>query len=119
MNSILTSIKQLLGIDVAVTSFDTDIMIHINSAIMVLSQLGIGPEAAYEIDSAEATWSDFLGDDKSLNAVRTFIYLKVRLIFDPPNSSFVIESINREITELSWRLNLQAVKGEITDVPTS
>lgn len=109
MDSILTSIKKLLGIAQECTDFDTDIIIHINSVLMILTQLGVGPEKGFTIEDSRDLWGDFLEDDLSkLEAVRTFVYLKVRLIFDPPSNSAVIESINRTISELEWRLNAAA-----------
>lgn len=109
MDSILTSIKKLLGIAEECTDFDTDLIIHINSVLMILTQLGVGPEKGFTIGDSRDLWKDFLEDDLSkLEAVRTFVYLKVRLIFDPPSNSAVIESINRTISELEWRLNVAA-----------
>ena len=107
MDSILTSIKKLLGIAQECTDFDMDLTIHINSVLMILTQLGVGPEKGFTIKDSRDLWEDFLEDDLSkLEAVRTFVYLKVRLIFDPPSNSAVIESINRTISELEWRLNV-------------
>ena len=109
MDSILTSIKKLLGIAQECTDFDMDLTIHINSVLMILTQLGVGPEKGFTIKDSRDLWKDFLEDDLSkLEAVRTFVYLKVRLIFDPPSNSAVIESINRTISELEWRLNVAA-----------
>lgn len=109
MESILTSIKKLLGPEEEITNFDTDIIIHINSALMVLTQLGVGPSEGYFITGPSETWNDFLGKDLSkLEAVKSYIYLKVRLLFDPPASSAVIESTNKMIQEFEWRLNVGA-----------
>lgn len=109
MDSILTSIKKLLGIAQECTDFDMDLIVHINSVLMILTQLGVGPEKGFTIKDSRDLWEDFLEDDLSkLEAVRTFVYLKVRLIFDPPSNSAVIESINRTISELEWRLNVAA-----------
>ena len=109
MDSILTSIKKLLGIAQECTDFDMDLIIHINSVLMILTQLGVGPEKGFTIKDSRDLWEDFLENDLSkLEAVRTFVYLKVRLIFDPPSNSAVIESINRTISELEWRLNVAA-----------
>lgn len=109
MDSILTSIKKLLGIAQECTDFDMDLIIHINSVLMILTQLGVGPEKGFTIEDSRDLWEDFLEDDLSkLEAARTFVYLKVRLIFDPPSNSAVIESINRTISELEWRLNVAA-----------
>ena len=108
MDSILTSIKKMLGISEDYTHFDTDIIIHINSALMVLNQLGVGPEKPAYISDQLNTWEETLGNIDDLEAVRSYIYLKVRIAFDPPTSSFVLESMNRQIAELEWRLNVQA-----------
>lgn len=106
MESILTSIKKLLGIEENYEHFDADIIMHINSAFMILTQLGVGPSGGFVIYDEDSLWSDFLGDNEQLEAVKTYVYLKVKLLFDPPLSSSVIESINRSISELEWRLNV-------------
>ena len=106
MESILTSIKKLLGIAEDYEYFDTDIIMHINSAFMVLNQLGVGPSKPFFVEDKTKTWSDFLAFD--MEAVKTYIYFKVKLAFDPPTSSAVIESINKQINELEWRLNVAA-----------
>lgn len=106
MDSILTSIKKLLGIDEEYIQFDNDIIMHINTVFLNLTQLGVGPEEGFLIEDDSATWDDFIGDSNQLQAVKTYVYLKVKLLFDPPLSSSVIESINRIISELEWRLNV-------------
>ena len=113
MESILTSIKKLIGPDQDNKAFDADIMIHINTALMSLTQLGIGPTEGFFITSELDTWEKFLGERKDLEAVKTYIYLKVRLVFDPPTNSAVIETMKATITELEWRLNHQAEHSEI------
>lgn len=105
MESILTSIKKLLGIAEEYEHFDSDIMIHINSAFSILNQLGVGPEEGFAIKDKTAAWSDFIQDEQNIESVRSYVYLKVKLLFDPPLSSAVMESINRSINELEWRLN--------------
>lgn len=104
MASILTAVKKMLGIDAAYTHFDADIILNINTVLFSLNQLGIGTESVFAIEDATAEWEDFFGDATDLNAVKTYIYLKVRLLFDPPSSSFVIDAIERQIKELEWRL---------------
>ena len=106
MESILTSIKKLLGIDEEYTQFDNDIIMHINSVFLNLTQLGVGPAEGFLIEDDTATWEDFIGDSNQLQAVKSYMYLKVKLLFDPPLSSSVIESMNRMIAELEWRLNV-------------
>ncbi len=109
MESILTSIKKLLGITEEYEQFDDDIIMHINTVFLNLSQIGVGPGEGFSIEGADALWSDYLPDTHKLfEAVKTYIYLKVRLLFDPPINSAVIESINRNIAEIEWRLNLAA-----------
>ena len=106
MESILTSIKKMLGIAEQYEHFDTDIIIHINTVFMTLSQLGVGPSTGFSIKDKSAIWFDFIPeDDLRFEAAKTYIYLKVKLIFDPPSSSAVIESYNRTISEFEWRLN--------------
>ena len=112
MDSILTSIKKLLGISSEYTQFDGDIIIHINSTFMTLNQLGVGPDHPVFISSEMETWESLLGDSKSLEAVKSYVYLKVKLLFDPPTSSFVLNSIKESINELECRLLIQAEKEE-------
>ena len=112
--SILTSIKKMLGITEEYTHFDQDIIIHINTVLMILHQLGVGPEEGFAITDSYETWSDFLVDNKNIEAVKTYVYLKVKLLFDPPLSSAVTESINKSINELEWRLNVAVDKMEVT-----
>ena len=103
--SILTSIKKLLGIAEEYTQFDTDIIIHINTVFMTLQQLGVGPEEGFLIVDSEAVWTDFMDNSILLNSVKTYIYLKVKLLFDPPLSSSTIECFNKVISELEFRMN--------------
>lgn len=110
MDSILTSIKKLLGITEEYAHFDVDIIIHINDAFMTLNQLGVGPAECFSISSDQELWTDFLGDDKNLEAVKTYVFKKVKLAFDPPQSSSLIDAYNRSIQETEWRLNAQVEK---------
>ena len=112
MESILTSIKKLLGITEEYDQFDPDIIMHINSVFMILTQLGVGPAEGFSIEDDAAVWTDFIQDVKKLESVKTYIYLKVKLLFDPPLSSAVIDSTNRLINELEWRLNVAAESTE-------
>jgi hypothetical protein len=105
MESILTSIKKLLGPDETYDHFDPDIIIHINSMLMVLTQLGVGPAEGFSISDKSAVWTDFV-PEKNVEAIKTYVYLKVRLIFDPPQSSALIAAIEKQITELEWRINV-------------
>lgn len=106
MESILSSIKKLLGIPESYTNFDEDIIIHINTAFAILNQLGVGPDEGFMIEDENAIWGDYI-TKYNLLMIRTFIYLKVRLLFDPPTSNALIESINRTLGELEWRIFLE------------
>lgn len=106
MDSILTSIKKLLGIAEDYTQFDDDIIMHINTVFLNLTQLGVGPEEGFSIEDDVVSWEDFIEDNVQLQAVKSYMYLKVKLLFDPPLSTSVVESMNRMIAELEWRLNV-------------
>ena len=108
MESILTSVKKMLGIVEEYEHFDADLIMHINSVLSILTQLGVGPSEGFSIKDKTATWNDFLSDSKNLESVKSYVYLKVRLIFDPPLTSSVSEAINRMISELEWRLSVTA-----------
>lgn len=109
MESILTSIKKLIGITEDYKHFDTDLIIHINSVFMILSQMGIGPDNGFSISDETTTWNDYLPEgDKNFEAVKTYMYLKTRIVFDPPQSSSTMEAIKQAISELEWRLNVEA-----------
>lgn len=105
-DSILLSIKKLLGVDALCEHFDQDIIIHINSAFSNLTQLGVGPSGGFFITSNVEKWSDFLPERPRIDFVKTYVYLKVRLVFDPPSTSSVIDIIERQIKELEWRINV-------------
>ena len=107
MDSILTSIKLMLGITEEYTHFDSQIIMHINSALMVLTQLGVGPSDGFMIYDAASTWDEFIPETK-LEMAKTYVYLKVRLSFDPPEGSASIEAMRRMVEEYEWRLNIQA-----------
>lgn len=104
MDSILTSIKKMLGISEEYTHFDMDLIIHINSVLSILTQIGVGPSEGFSIQDKTEIWTDFITSDKRLELVKTYVNLKVKLIFDPPLSSAVIEATNRMISELEWRI---------------
>ena len=108
MDSILTSIKKLLGVSEDYTQFDDDIIMHINSVFLNLAQLGVRTKTGFSIRDASDEWTDFVDieNNEQLQAIKTYMYLKVKLLFDPPLSSTVIDSINRTIAELEWRLNV-------------
>ncbi|QDH85243.1 virion structural protein [Gordonia phage Kenosha] len=104
--SILNSTKKMLGIDADYDAFDMDVILHINGALSTLNQLGLGPEEGFMIEDETAEWGDLLEDDMRLNSVKSLIYLKVRLVFDPPSTSFVLSAMQEQIKELEWRLNV-------------
>lgn len=106
MDSILTSIKKLLGITEEYDHFDPDIIMHINSVFSVLTQLGVGPASGFSISDKTAVWSDFVDTDSRLEMLKSYMYLKVKLLFDPPLGTASIEAINRQISELEWRINV-------------
>lgn len=103
-NSILTSTKKILGVGENYTAFDLDILTHINSALSNLEQLGVGPVGGFMIDGSEATWDALDLPQNQLNMVRTYIFLKVRSLFDPPTTSFALEAMDKQIQEHEWRL---------------
>lgn len=106
-DSILTSVKKMLGITEDYEHFDQDIIIHINSVFMILRQLGVGPDNGFSITGKTETWTDFTSDIDKLESIKTYMYMRVRLIFDPPQSSFVMEAMNKQISEFEWRLNVE------------
>ena len=106
-DSILDTIKQMLGIPSTDTAFDTDIIVHINSIFMALNQLGVGPATVYNITDNTAVWTDFTTDVVMYSAVRSLIYLKVKMAFDPPGTSFTQEAFKNQIQEWEWRLSVQ------------
>lgn len=108
MESILTSIKKMLGITEEYKHFDSDLIMHINSVLSILTQLGIGPPQGFSIADSSATWEDFIPKNPQIESMKSYVYLKVKLLFDPPSSSSVTESMNRMISELEWRLNVVA-----------
>lgn len=106
MESILTSIKKLLGIAEDDTNFDPDVIMNINLALSILTQIGVGPSEGFVIKDSSATWNEFVTDILEQNMARTYVHLKARLIFDPPASSAVMESIKQTISEIEWRLQV-------------
>ena len=115
MESILTSIKKLLNIAKDYVHFDDDIIMHINSVFMVLTQLGVGPSEGFYIEDDSAVWTDFIEDPAKLQAVKTYIFLKVKLVFDPSSvGSSTLASYERQIQELEWRLNAIAESEDTT-----
>jgi hypothetical protein len=104
-DSILETTKKLLGFESDYTAFDLDIITHINSVFFTLKDLGIGPTVGFLIVDDSATWSDFIGTE-DINAVKSYMFMRIRLMFDPPSSSFHLESLNKQAQEMEWRLNV-------------
>ena len=111
--SILLSVKKMLGLDKDYDVFDTELIIHINSVFGTLHQLGVGPEDQFRITGDSEIWPDFTTDGEQTDEVKSYVYLRVRLLFDPPSSSFVLSSLQEQAKELEWRLNVKAdeIKG--------
>ena len=106
-NSILLLTKKKIGISPDDYAFDEDIITDINAVIFSLNLIGIGEEG-FSISDASATWTDLLGENvKIYEAVKTFIYLKVKLMFDPPSSNFVVSALEKQISEIEWKLNFK------------
>lgn len=114
--SILNDIKHMLGIEPDYDAFDIDIIIDINSVFMILNQLGVGPKETFSITDSTATWDEFTRGKTDIMAVKTYIYLRTRLMFDPPTNSFTIQAFENQIKELQWRLLVQreTVKPPVT-----
>lgn len=112
MESILTSIKKLLGIEENYTQFDVDIIMGINTAISILTQIGVGPVDGFSISDKISVWTDFVSDMRKLELLKSYIHLKVKLLFDPPASSAVIDIYNKQIQELEWRISTLVDPGE-------
>ena len=113
-DSILLTVKKMLGIAEEYTAFDIDLIVNINSVFLTLNQLGVGPKTPYRIDGSKETWNDFLQDQREdLPAVETYVYLKTRLLFDPPTNSFLVDAIQKQCDELEWRLNIQVEGGKV------
>lgn len=106
-DSILQSVKKGLGIPIEDDGFDPELIIYINMALHILTQLGVGPSGGVVITSVEDTWASVIEGSYELEMVKSYVILRVRLIFDPPSSSFVLEAINKQIAEFEWRLNVQ------------
>lgn len=106
--SILNSVKKLLGIAEDYNYFDQDIIIDINAALMILTQLGVGPSKGFLITDDGDTWSDFIGNANNLGSIQSYVYMKVKLMFDPPQNSFTVDSMTKLVNEFEWRLNVAA-----------
>lgn len=107
-NSILNTVKKTCGIDSEYDVFDQDILVFLNAAILDLTQNGIGPSEGFVVSDASQTFEDFIGEFKNVGAVATYLSQKTRIAFDPPTSSYVLDAINKNLSELIWRLNLES-----------
>jgi hypothetical protein len=103
--SILKSTKKILGLADNYTPFDLDVITHINAAFSILDQLGVGPPGGFVIDDETELWSDYTAPPNQLHLIKTYVFLKVRMLFDPPTTSFLIEATNNQLREYEWRLN--------------
>lgn len=110
--SVLTSIKKMLGIVEEYEHFDADLIMHINSVFSILTQLGVGPSKGFMIQDKSAAWGDFISDETQFMLVKSYMNLKVKLLFDPPLGSAVIDCYNKQISEYEWRLNVMAENSE-------
>jgi len=115
VDSILLSIKRLLGVSEDCEHFDDEIIMHINSVLVILNQLGVGPPGGFIVTDTRQTWSMFVPNRTDIEFIKTYVFMKVKLIFDPPQSSSAIESMNRVISELEWRINVAVDPGETTE----
>lgn len=113
--SILNGVKKILGIADDYTAFDEDIIMHINTAFSTLTQLGVGPSEGFMIEDEGAVWGDFIGDDLQFNSVKSYVCLRVRMLFDPPSTSYLITAMENQIRELEWRLNTHREETDWTD----
>lgn len=102
--SILESIKASLGINAEDTAFDQELISHINGSLMIANQLGVGPDDGFRITSPEQTWNEILGERKDLDLVKTVVYLRTKLVFDPPQNAFLVTAIEKQIAEYDWRI---------------
>ena len=110
-DSILRTIRQMIGPEVNYDAFDTDLIININSALMTLNQLGVGPESGFIVTGEEETWEQLLGSFKDLESVKMYVYIKTKILFDPPSGSGYLDVLNKQANELEWRINVQ-VEGD-------
>lgn len=118
MESILQSVKKTLGLDADYDVFDPDVIMHINTTFGTLQDLGIGPESGFMIEDATATWDSYVLGDNRILSVKSYVYLRVRMLFDPPTSSYHVAAIQEQIKELEWRLNVHHEKtGWIDPMP--
>lgn len=107
-DSILQSVRKVMCGSATADEFDTDLIMHINTVFNMLTQLGVGPEAGFEITDDTAEWTDFVSSNVLLNSIKSYVYVRVRLLFDPPANQALITSMEKYADELGWRINLTA-----------
>lgn len=105
-DSILMTIRKLVCGNANADHFDTDLLVHINTCFSILNQLGVGPENGFVVTDETQSWSSYIADNRVLNMVKTYVTLKIKVVFDPPLTSSVLEAMNKQISELEWRLNV-------------
>lgn len=113
MNSILDSIKKMLGLEPDYKAFDMDIVMLINSALLSLNQIGVGPETGFTVADDKQTWDEFIGGRQDVDAVISYVYMRVKMIFDPPSSSSAMEAMKQTVEMLEWRINVQVENSPI------
>ena len=106
MESILTSVKKSLPMEEDCKHFDGPLIMHINTVLSILTQVGVGPSSGFALESGTETWDDFVGSEPKFNMVKTYVCQKVKMVFDPPQSSTHMEALKGSIAELEWRLNI-------------
>lgn len=116
-DSILASIKDAAGVSSEDNAFDEELVLHINSTFITLRQNGIGPETLFFIEDETATWHDFIDDDSILPMIKSYITLQVRVLFDPPTSSALMDALKNKIAEYEWRLSIECDKYKVEEDP--
>lgn len=117
MTSILNSVKKALNLPADYDAFDPDVIMHINSVFSTLAQLGVGPPEGFSISDGTVEWAAYLNGDARFNNVQSYMYLRVRQLFDPPTTSFLLEAYKQQISELEWRINMQREEDQWTEPP--
>lgn len=116
-SSILYTIKRMLGVSLDDTPFDMEIVVGINSALMVLDQLGIGPPGGLVVTGITETWSDLMDDWTDLEAIKSYVYIRTRLVFDPPTNSFLVDALEKQMQEYEWRLSIRMDERKAREQP--
>lgn len=114
MDSILQSVKKMIGVQVEFDGFDPDLIMHINSVFSILKQLGVGPDDGFVISGGDDTWQDYFAEDPIDESVKSYVGMKVKMIFDPPTTQAVIDAYQRMIGEFEWRINVEKENNDDT-----